>query len=76
MIENNEPEIRARKRRLSLSDVPKILRHGDGSQLSEILHVSNLHIGDFIMRLLDSEEAESSVQILNRALEVRIQKPQ
>ena len=39
MIDNIDPENREIKRRLPLSDVPEILRQGDGSQLSEILRM-------------------------------------
>ena len=69
MIDNIDPEIREIKRRLSLSNVSKILRHGDGSQLSGILHRSNLHISNAIQQLLGLKETESSVPILNSVLE-------
>ena len=68
-IDNTEPGNREIKRRVSLSDVPKILRHGDGSQLSGILQRESLHIGNAIQQLLDAKETESSAQILNSAID-------
>ena len=67
-IDSDEPENRTTEGGLSLSDVPKIVRQRDGSQLSEILHMSNLHIGNAIQQLFGVEETESGVRILNIAV--------
>ena len=56
-------------RRLPLPDAPKILRQGDESKLSEILQRPNLHIGNSTQQLSSAKESESSVQILNSALD-------
>ena len=68
MIDNSEPENREIKRRISLGDAPKIIRQGDGSQLSEILHWPDVNIGNAIQQLLEAKATERSVQILNSAL--------
>ena len=69
MIENRDLESIAPKRGLSLSDVPHIIRQGDGSQLSEIPRMSNKHICNVIRQWIEVKEVESSAQILNNVLE-------
>ena len=69
MIDNIDPENRGIKRRLSLRDAPKMLRHGDWSQCSGILQWSHLHIINVIQQLLEVAETESSVQIINSAID-------
>ena len=56
MIENRKLVRLGSKRRLSLSDAPYIIRQGDGSQLSEIPRLSNLHICNAIQQAQDVEE--------------------
>ena len=66
-LENRELESRESKRRLSLSHVPYI-RHGGGSQFSEIPRLGNLHICNATQQAQDVKDAESSAQILNNVI--------
>ena len=68
-IDNSDPEKPGNKEKITTSGRPKILRQGDGSRFSGILHRPNLHIGNSIQQLLEVREAESSVQILNIAID-------
>ena len=63
-IEDNEPENRGVRRRLSLSDFPISIGNGDGSQLSKIQIRPSQHICHSIQQLRGAAKGGDGVPIL------------
>ena len=63
-IEDNEPNSRGPRRRLSLTDGPIRIRSGSGAQLGQIQLRPNQHISHALQQLGDAAKADASVQIL------------